>query len=140
AWPGPGRLAFAAEICAMRVVVIGAGPAGLTVALELARGGAEVAVFEAGEVPGGMARSLELWGRRVDLGPHRFFSGDERVNRLWFDVVGDAYDMVERRTRIYYGGRYYAYPLRSLDVARQAGPRRTFEYLGSYLRERLHTS
>ena len=42
--------------------------------------GAEVVVYEAGDAVGGMARSFDLWGQRVDLGPHRFFSHDDRVN------------------------------------------------------------
>lgn len=59
-----------------------------------------------------MTRSLQLWGHTVDLGPHRFFSSDARVNRLWLDVVGTSYRMVERRTRIYYDGKLFDYPLR----------------------------
>ena len=95
----------------MRVAVIGAGPAGLTSAMQLSRGRAEVAVYEADERVGGLARSLDLWGQRVDLGPHRFFSTDARVNRLWLDVVGRDYRLVNRLTRIYYQGRFYHYPL-----------------------------
>ena len=83
----------------MRVGVIGAGPAGITAALQLSRGGVEVGVYEAGRCVGGLARSLDLWGQRVDLGPHRFFSTDTRVNRLWLDVVGREYAMVNRLTR-----------------------------------------
>jgi len=60
----------------MQVAVIGAGPAGLTAALGLSRGGARVTVYEAGQHVGGLARSIDLWGQRVDLGPHRFFSTD----------------------------------------------------------------
>jgi phytoene dehydrogenase-like protein len=56
-----------------RVGVIGAGPAGMTAAYRLQQLGAEVTVFEAGRHIGGMARSFDLWGHRVDLGPHRFF-------------------------------------------------------------------
>ena len=66
----------------MKIAVIGAGPAGLTAAYEIAKAGHEVEVFEASPYVGGMCRSFDLWGQTVDLGPHRFFSSDPRVNRL----------------------------------------------------------
>ena len=109
----------------------------MTAALELVRGGAEVDVFEAHGRVGGLARSLDLWGQRVDLGPHRFFSTDARVNRLWLGVVGRDYTMVDRLTRIYYGGRFYHYPLRPLDVARNLGLGDTARCLASYCRAQL---
>src|SRR5258707_13072895 len=93
----------------MRVAVIGAGPAGITAAYELIKGGAEVEVFEAGATVGGLSRSFELWGQTVDLGPHRFFSNDLRVNKLWLEVVGKDYAMVDRLTRIYYKKKFFNY-------------------------------
>jgi protoporphyrinogen oxidase len=117
----------------MRVAVIGAGPAGMTAALQLSRGGADVAVYEASSRIGGMAGSLDLWGHRVDFGPHRFFSTDTRVNRLWLDVVGDDYGMVERRTRIYYAGRFFHYPLRPIEAAWTMGPLCAAQCVASYL-------
>ena len=75
----------------MRVAVIGAGPAGITAAYQLAKGGADVEVFEAGNAVGGLSRSIDLWGQKVDLGPHRFFSQDPRVNKLWLEVAGGDY-------------------------------------------------
>lgn len=121
----------------MRVAVIGAGPAGMTAALQLSQGGVDVDVYEAGASVGGMARSLDLWGQRVDLGPHRFFSTDGRVNQLWFDVVGHNYAMVDRLTRIYYGGRFYRYPLKPLNAFRNLGVGEALLCLASYLKERL---
>lgn len=109
----------------------------MTAALQLQRGGADVSVFEAGPCVGGLARSLDLWGQRVDLGPHRFFSTDARVNRLWLDVVGSDYAMVDRLTRIYYRDRFFHYPLRPMNAFRNMGIQDAFTCLTSYLREQL---
>ncbi|HEY4308837.1 MAG TPA: FAD-dependent oxidoreductase [Pirellulales bacterium] len=121
----------------MRVAVIGAGPAGITAAMRLAQGGAQVAVYEAGDLIGGLARSFDLWGQRVDLGPHRFFSMDARVNRLWLDVVGRDYRMVDRLTRIHYRGRFFHYPLRPVNALTNMGVVNAGQCLISYLRERI---
>lgn len=117
----------------MQIAVIGAGPAGLTAALQLSKGGAKVCVYEAGPCVGGLARSLTLWGQRVDLGPHRFFSTDPRVNQFWLDVVGRDYVMIDRLTRIYYEGRMFDYPLRPLDAALGMGLSCSARCLASYL-------
>lgn len=121
----------------MRVAIIGAGPAGLTTALQLCRGGAEVAVYEASDCVGGLARSLDLWGQRVDLGPHRFFSTNRRVNEFWLNVVGDDYSMVDRLTRVYHRGRFVRYPLKPLDTLWNLGLLDATRSLGSYLAEQL---
>ncbi len=121
----------------MRVAVIGAGPAGMTAALQLSRGGAEVSVYEAGACVGGLARSLDLWGQRVDLGPHRFFSTDARVNRFWLDVVGSDYAMVDRLTRIYYKDRFFHYPLKPWNAYWNMGISDAASCLASYVKEQL---
>jgi protoporphyrinogen oxidase len=121
----------------MRVGVIGAGPAGLTAAYELAKAGVEVELFEAGDAIGGMCRSFELWGQIVDLGPHRFFSSDARVNRLWLEVVERDYRMVDRFTRIYYDGRFFNYPLQPGNALSNLGTVEAVRCIGSYLRQKL---
>ena len=120
----------------MRVGVIGAGPAGLACAYNLSKAGIDVDVFEAGGSVGGLARSFDLWGQRVDLGPHRFFSRDPRVNKLWLEVVGRDYMMVDRLTRILYNDRFYKYPLQAVDVITKLGAAETAFCLLSYLRQK----
>ncbi len=121
----------------MRIAVIGAGPAGLTAALELTKAGVAVDVFEASSRVGGLAQSIDLWGQRVDLGPHRFFSSDARVNRFWLDIVGRDYHLISRLTRIYFNGKFFDYPLKPVNVFGQLGIAETAQILLSYLRERL---
>lgn len=121
----------------MRVGVIGAGPAGLTAALSLLRGGAQVEVFEASEQVGGLSRSIELWGQRVDIGPHRFFSTNKQVNEFWLQIVGENYQMVDRLTRVYFRGELIDYPIRPLGALRQLGPVEAARCLLSYMRQKL---
>ncbi len=124
----------------MKVFTIGAGPAGLVAAYQLAKAGVEVEVFEASGSVGGMSRSFPLWGQTVDLGPHRFFSSDARVNRLWLEIVQGDYAMVDRLTRIFYGERFFRYPLEPLNALKNLGLTRAAACTLSYLRERLGPS
>ncbi len=68
--PGPQHVPHDAE----HVVVIGAGPAGLTAALKLCDTGRSVTVLEATDQVGGISRTVERDGWRFDLGGHRFFT------------------------------------------------------------------
>lgn len=119
------------------VAVIGAGPAGLTAAYQLAKAGVDVEVFEASGSVGGMARSRPLWGQIVDLGPHRFFSSDPRVNRLWLEVLVGDYNMIGRLTRIYYDHTFFHYPLKPLNALAGLGPVEAAACVASYLSARI---
>jgi protoporphyrinogen oxidase len=121
----------------MKVGIIGAGPAGLSAAYQLTKEGVKVEVFESADAVGGLAKTFSLWGQKVDLGPHRYFCEEPRVNRLWFEMVGNDYRMIGRLTRIYYRGRYFYYPLVPLNALWNMGLFEAACCLASYAAERI---
>ncbi|NOK18059.1 FAD-dependent oxidoreductase [Corallococcus carmarthensis] len=118
-----------------RIAVVGAGPAGLTAAYELARTGAHVEVHEAGPAVGGLSRTLELWNQRVDLGPHRFHSQDARIQALWSEVLGDDWGQVRAHPGIFREEHILDYPLRLTDVVRKEGLLESGRCVLSFVRE-----
>ncbi len=71
-----------------RAVIIGAGPAGLTAALELLRRTDIVPiVLEQSSAMGGISRTVNYKGNRIDIGGHRFFSKSDRVMNWWLEVM-----------------------------------------------------
>ena len=119
------------------VAVIGAGPAGLTAAYKLQLAGVQVTLFEASGSVGGMAKSFDLWGQIVDLGPHRFFSSDPRVNEFWLESVNYEYVMVNRLTRIYYKNRFFSYPIQAVNALFGLGILEAFRCVLSYVKVRV---
>jgi protoporphyrinogen oxidase len=119
------------------IAVIGAGPAGLTAAYALGARGEEAVVFEAGDTVGGIAKTV-VWGDyRFDLGGHRFFTKLMPIQRLWERVLGDELLVRPRLSRIYFHGRFFAYPLQARDVLRGLGPVESTRCALSYLWSRL---
>lgn len=90
-------------------------------------------LFEASSEVGGMAKSFELWDQIVDLGPHRFFSSDPRVNEFWLEAVDHEYIMVNRLTRIYYKGRFFSYPIQAFNALRGLGIKEAIRCVLSFL-------
>src|SRR4029453_10046679 len=91
-----------------QTVVIGAGPAGLTAAYQLAKREAPVTVVEADGVVGGISRTVERDGWRFDIGGHRFFTKVAQVEALWREILPEEDFLLRpRMSRIYYRGRLF---------------------------------
>ena len=133
-------------------VIIGAGPAGLTAALELLRRTDVLPiVLESSDEIGGLSRTVEFRGNRIDIGGHRFFSKSDRVNGWWQQLLPlesslapgappqpDVLLLRPRHSSIYFLRRFFTYPLAlTADTLRKLGPLRTLRIGASYLRARL---
>jgi protoporphyrinogen oxidase len=116
------------------VVVIGAGPAGLTAAYALAKDGVRVTVLEADATVGGLSRTAQYKGYLFDIGGHRFFTKVREVNALWREILGDDFISVPRLSRIHYNGRFFDYPLKPANALRGIGPFNAVWIALSYLR------
>ena len=114
------------------VAVLGAGPAGLTAAYLLARRGTPVVVCEASDSVGGIARTEVRDGYRFDLGGHRFFTKSDEVSGIWHEVLGEELMVRERKSRIYWRGRFIDYPLRAADVVSKLGAVELIRCMASY--------
>jgi protoporphyrinogen oxidase len=118
-------------------VIIGAGPAGLTACHELLRHGVVSTVVEADDVVGGLARTVDYKGYLFDIGGHRFFTKWAEVDRLWHEILGEAFVERRRLSRIYYRGRFFSYPLKPLNALLGLGWGESALILASYARARL---
>lgn len=119
------------------VIVLGAGPAGLAAAWEVAQHGGSVLVLEAEERVGGMAGTVEREGYRFDHGGHRFLTRSPQLLGRVRALLGDDALIVDRQSVILHAGRRIGYPLELADLLRQVPWRHAGRYLGSYLYERL---
>ena len=92
---------------AQKAIIIGAGPAGLTAALELLRNTQiQPVVLEATDEIGGISRTIRYKGNRMDIGGHRFFSKSDRVMQWWLELMPPATDAdVPETVEITYQGK-----------------------------------
>ena len=151
-----------------RVLIVGAGPAGLTAALELLRANPEIkpVVLEASGDIGGISKTINYQGNRMDIGGHRFFSKSDWVMNWWQQILpakGNGDEAVisyqnksrsiatqgggnderhmllrPRLSRIYFLRSFFDYPVKmNLNTVRNLGPVRIARILASYARARL---
>jgi protoporphyrinogen oxidase len=122
----------------LRVVIIGAGPAGLTAAYQLGKQGLSSTVLEADSVVGGISRTAQRDGWRFDIGGHRFFTKVQAVEDLWHEILtDDEFLLRPRMSRIYYNGRFFDYPLKAANALKGLGVIEAAACVGSYLWARV---
>ena len=152
----------------MNIIVIGAGPAGLTAAWELRQKGHTVTILEAANTIGGISQTIHHNDQRIDIGGHRFFSKDERVMKWWNEILpyqgalaiddktlgrtarvvdggpdpektDEVFLIRHRVSRIYYKGKFFDYPISfSLKTFMNMGFGTSFVAGCSYLASCVH--
>ena len=122
------------------VVIIGAGPAGLTAAYMLSKAGVQSIVIEKDQTVGGLARTINYKGYYFDTGGHRFFTKVESVETIWKEILGEDLLRRNRLSRIYYNKKFFYYPLRPLNALLGLGVWNSILILFSYLHSQLFPS
>ncbi len=121
------------------IVIIGAGPAGLTAGYELAKRGDNVLILEASGVLGGISQTVERDGWRFDIGGHRFFTKVEEVEALWNEILPpEDFLLRPRMSRIFYDGKYYDYPLKASNALKNLGIIEAVRCVLSYVWAQIH--
>ncbi|MDA1469230.1 NAD(P)-binding protein [Brachyspira hyodysenteriae] len=80
-----------------KVVIIGAGPAGLTAAYELLKHdkNLDVNIYEETNVIGGISQTVNNNGNRMDIGGHRFFSKSDKVMDFWVNIMPEESEKID---------------------------------------------
>ena len=119
------------------VVVLGGGVAGLSAGYVLTRAGIDLVVCEKDTVVGGLSRTIVHDGFRFDLGGHRFFTKDPKLEAFVKDLMGMEFIVAPRSSKIYFKGRYFDYPLKPFNALFGMGFVATVEILTDYVLERV---
>jgi len=120
------------------VAIIGAGPAGLTAAYLLSKNDVDVVVLEADPVyVGGISRTATYKGFHFDIGGHRFFSKSKAVEDLWTEILPNDMLQRPRSSRIFYGGKFFSYPLKPFEALFKLGIFKSILCVLSWLKARL---
>jgi protoporphyrinogen oxidase len=121
-----------------QIVVLGAGPAGITAAWRLSELGLPVTVLEREGAVGGMGKTLKIGPYKVDYGPHTFHIRETPESAQIIESIrpffGESPLILSRGTRVLLKGKYYIYPLEMLQVLRGLNPLLSAKIIYDYAR------
>ena len=105
-----------------KILIVGAGPAGLTAAYILSNNKFKVDVFEENnKYVGGISRTEQYKGFKFDIGGHRFFSKSSEINLLWNEILSNDFKTRSRKSRIFFKNKFFNYPLDLVEVVFKLG-------------------
>ncbi len=119
----------------LRVIILGAGPAGLSCAYYLTKRGHQVTILEKDQQVGGISKTINLNGNLFDIGGHRFFTKSQEVWKLWKEFLPEEKDFLlrNRKSRIYFNKKFFDYPLEIKSILANFQLSQLIYFLLSYL-------
>ncbi len=125
------------QISDKKVIIIGAGPAGLTAAYKLCEAGVRSVVLEKDSIVGGLARTINFKGYHFDIGGHRFFTKVNPIEHFWHEILGDDFIKRKRLSRIYHNKKFFNYPYRISNALLNLGLWNSLLVAISYFKSQL---
>ncbi|MEM4625368.1 MAG: NAD(P)/FAD-dependent oxidoreductase [Candidatus Pacearchaeota archaeon] len=120
-----------------KVIIIGAGPAGLTAGYELIKKGFDVLIIEQDLMVGGIARTINYKNFRFDIGGHRFFTKNDEIQEWRYSILKDNFLVRKRLSRWYYRGKFFNYPIILFELVKIFGVFESFMILASFLKAKI---
>jgi protoporphyrinogen oxidase len=120
-----------------KVIILGAGVSGLSLAWKLAESGRPVELIEAKDYIGGLAATREIDGLKMDFGPHSVFSEEREILKTIFDLFGGDMPAGVRDVRLFMQGKYLRYPLNAEDIVMKLGLAPSLKCFFSFIIEKM---
>lgn len=120
-----------------KIIIIGAGPAGLAAGLKLVENKKNTIIFEKDNQVGGISKTKKYKEFRFDLGGHRFFTKSKEINKLWEETLGKDFLDRDRISRIYYKEKFFDYPLKPFNTLSNLGILESVFIILSYTKSKI---
>lgn len=116
-----------------KVIIFGAGPAGITAGHELSKNNIGVTIIDRCDVVGGISRTEKMDGGLFDIGGHRFLTKNKEITEIWNNTLGDDFLERPRKSRIFYDKMFFNYPLDVKNVLMNFSPLKSLGLVVSFL-------
>ena len=118
-------------------VILGGGLTGLSAGYVLTKAGLKVKVFESDATVGGLSKTILKGGFRFDLGGHRFFTQNEKINKFVIDLMNGELLSVNRTSKIFMQNKFFDYPLKPFNAMFGLGVATTLKIVTDYGAEKI---
>jgi protoporphyrinogen oxidase len=120
-----------------KIIILGSGLAGLSAAYVLTKADRKIVLFERDSTVGGLAKTIVRGEFRFDLGGHRFFTKNKKIENFVKDLLKGELLEVPRKSKIYLRNKYFDYPLKPSNAISGLGIPTTLKIISDYGIERL---